>query len=112
MTSRFSASANSWNTAATPMANAAWAEAMVTSMPPRRICPASGWWTPEIIRASVDFPAALSPTSATTSPARTVRSTSTSASTPPKCLLTERSLRSGGRASMPVILPPIRPARR
>src|SRR6185437_14681778 len=44
---------------------------------------------------SVDLPAPLSPTSAITSPARTSKSTSDSASTDPKVFVMPRSSRSG-----------------
>src|SRR5690242_17648902 len=50
---------------------------------------------PEIVLTSVDLPAPLSPTSATTSPGRTSKSTSWSACTGPKRLLTPFSARSG-----------------
>src|SRR5919108_285925 len=50
---------------------------------------------PAIVFTSVDFPAPLSPTSATTSPAWTSKSTSLSAWTGPKLLLTPSSARTG-----------------
>src|ERR671924_408921 len=50
---------------------------------------------PAIVFTSVDFPAPLSPTSATTSPAWTSKSTSLSAWTGPKLLLTPSRDRTG-----------------
>src|ERR1700751_747256 len=50
---------------------------------------------PEMVLTSVDLPAPLSPTSATTSPGRTSKSTSWSACTGPKRLLTPSRARSG-----------------
>ena len=52
----------------------------------RDTSPESAGWTPAIALISVDLPAPLSPTNATTSPASTSKSTSTSASTRPKRL--------------------------
>lgn len=49
--------------------------ASVTSVPPHRTVPCCGRYKPEMILASVVFPLPFSPTSATTSPGRTVRST-------------------------------------
>src|SRR5262245_39104871 len=50
---------------------------------------------------SVDLPAPLSPTSAVTSPARTVKSTPCSTCTGPKCLSTPRSCRIGSVTTTP-----------
>src|SRR3954452_5639867 len=61
---------------------------IVTSSPSKLIVPASGGWMPAIVLTSVDLPAPLSPTSATTSPDWTSKSTSLSACTGPKLLLT------------------------
>jgi hypothetical protein len=41
---------------------------MVTSLPSKEIVPESAVWIPAIVFTSVDLPAPLSPTSATTSP--------------------------------------------
>src|SRR5690606_15237508 len=91
VTSRFSHSARSWNTVAIPCACAAEGLAIVTASPSISIRPASGVSTPAMTFASVDLPAALSPTRATTSCACTSRSTSTSASTAPKRFVMPRS---------------------
>src|SRR5262245_25147800 len=61
-----------------------------------RISPSSGWKTPEMTLISVDFPAPLSPASATTSPAARVRLTFSRACTPPKRLLMFRASRRNG----------------
>src|SRR5215212_779035 len=53
-------------------------------LPPRTICPASGGCTPVRTLISVDLPAPFSPISAWISPARTVKSTPSSARTPGK----------------------------
>jgi hypothetical protein len=42
-------------------------EWILTSSPSKKICPPSGWCVPAIVLISVDLPAPLSPTSATTS---------------------------------------------
>ena len=55
----------------------------------------SGGWAPEIDLISVDLPAPLSPTRATTSPGWTSRSTSLSASTGPKLFVKPFSARRG-----------------
>src|SRR3954466_2369442 len=55
---------------------------------------------------SVDLPAPLSPTSATTSPAWTSKSTSVRASTAPKRLVTPFSSRSGRSGAAVLMLPP------
>src|SRR6056297_1192262 len=57
---------------------------MTTRRPLRSIVPSSAGWTPVSTLISVDFPAPLSPTSPSTSPSRTSRSTPRTASTPPK----------------------------
>src|SRR5829696_8337300 len=61
---------------------------MCTSLPSNEIVPPSAGWIPAIVFTSVDLPAPLSPTSATTSPGWTSKSTSLSAWTGPKLLLT------------------------
>jgi hypothetical protein len=57
--------------------------------------PASGSWTPVRTLTSVDFPEPFWPTTATTSPARTSRSTSALARWPGQVLLTFRTVSSG-----------------
>src|SRR3954451_5190752 len=57
--------------------------------------PSSGLFTPAIVFTSVDLPAPLSPTRATTSPGCTARSTSVSAWTAPNRLETPRSSSTG-----------------
>src|ERR1700722_6448477 len=94
-TSRFSQSARSWKTVAMPRSSAALGFGKVTGLPLKVIVPPLGGWTPARILTSVDLPAPLSPTSATTSPARTSRSMSVNAETAPKCLETLRRLRTG-----------------
>src|ERR671911_2850038 len=59
-----------------------------TSCPSKRICPSSAEWIPAIVFTRVDLPAPLSPTRATTSPSWTSKSTTLSAWTGPKLLLT------------------------
>src|SRR5690242_8781568 len=68
---------------------------MCTSRPSNRISPLSAACVPAMHLISVDLPAPLSPTSAITSPARTSKSTSLSASTEPNVLVMPRSSRSG-----------------
>ena len=64
---------------------------MWTSSPSKRISPLSGVCVPATHLMSVDFPAPLSPTSAITSPCRTSKSTSLSASTEPNDFVMPRS---------------------
>src|SRR5450631_1589885 len=64
-------------------------------LPDHHICPPSGGWMPEMVLIMTDLPAPLSPASAVTWPAGISRSTSVSAFTGPKCLLTPRRRRSG-----------------
>src|ERR1700674_5851979 len=78
-----------------PMSSAALGSWNVTGAPLKVIVPLLGAWTPARILTSVDLPAPLSPTNATTSPARTSRSMSVSAATAPKRLETPRRLRTG-----------------
>ena len=82
-TSRFSHSARSWNTVVMPSACASAGRWIRTGRPRNEIVPLSGWTAPETTLTRVDFPAPLSPTSATTSPARTVRRAPSSARTAP-----------------------------
>src|SRR4051812_49924352 len=68
---------------------------MPTSCPSNRIRPLSAVWVPATHFTSVDLPAPLSPTSAITSPARTSKSTSSSACTEPNVFVMLWSWRSG-----------------
>ena len=63
--------------------------------PSKRILPSSAAWMPAIDFTSVDLPAPLSPTRATTSPASTAKSTRSRAWTGPNRLLTPSSASSG-----------------
>ena len=80
---------------AIPRSSAALGSDSVTSWPWNLIIPDVGWWTPARILTSVDLPAPLSPTRATTSPAWTSRSMSVSAETAPKFFETPRRLSTG-----------------
>ena len=97
VTSRLPHRARSWNTVAMPRACAADGDGIVCSTPSISIRPESGASTPEITLASVDLPAPLSPTSATTWWAYTSRSTPTRASTAPNRRLICRRDSSGTR---------------
>src|SRR5919107_922764 len=68
---------------------------MVTGEPSKTISPSSAGWIPAMHLISVDLPAPLSPTSATTSPAATRKSTWYSAWTAPNRFETPRSSRTG-----------------
>src|SRR3954467_830369 len=74
-----------------PAPSAALAERGATSSPPILTMPASRGNTPVITLISVDLPAPFSPSSAWTSPARSVKSTSCNARTAPKLLLIPRT---------------------
>ena len=65
--SRLSQRARSWYTVSIPHRLASAGEWNLTSRPSNEIVPASGRYTPDMILTRVDFPAPLSPTSATTS---------------------------------------------
>src|SRR5579883_958817 len=67
-----------------PRRRASAGEANRTGVPRKRISPSSGWRAPERIFMRVDFPAALSPTRPSTSPASRTRSTPRRAWTAPK----------------------------
>src|SRR3982074_1369714 len=82
-----------------PSAWASWGRLIWTSRPSHSMTPLSAGPTPEITLMSVDLPAPLSPTRATTSPARICSSTSTSACTPPNRLETPRNASTGGNAT-------------
>src|SRR5262245_18577612 len=69
---------------------------MTTGWPSNSRRPASGWMLPAMIFTRVDLPAPLSPSSATTSPAFTAKSTSRRASTAPKLLDRCSTARIGG----------------
>src|SRR5918992_3256768 len=68
---------------------------MRPSFPSNRMRPSSAGWMPAIVLTSVDLPALLSPTSATTSPRLTEKSTSLRAWTGPKLLLIPSSASTG-----------------
>src|ERR1700742_2594446 len=89
--SRLSHRARSWYTVAMPRSVAAFGLCRWTGRPCQRIWPASGCQMPEIVLIRVDFPAPLSPTSAVTWPAGTVRLMSLRARTGPKFLPMPRS---------------------
>src|SRR6266508_5515966 len=76
-----------------PSAVASCGRLIVTGRPSQRTSPLSAGFTPSIAFTRVDLPAPLSPTRATTSPALTSKSTSDSACTGPKLLLTPLSAR-------------------
>src|SRR5689334_6195160 len=84
-----------------PSARASSGESIVTSRPSKRISPASGGWTPASALTSVDLPAPLSPTSATTSPGNTVKFAPRSARTRPKLLTMRRASSRGSAMSAP-----------
>ena len=100
-TSRFSHSDRSWKTVAMPISSARPGLSSVTALPMNSTVPAVGWWTPARTLTSVDLPAPLSPTRATTSPAWMSSSMSASACTAPNCLDTPRSFRIGS-ADLPL----------
>src|SRR5262245_16250648 len=78
-----------------PSAVASWGRAIVTLSPAKRTSPPSGVWIPAIVFTRVDLPAPLSPTSATTSPSRTSKSTRSRAWTGPNLLLTPSTSSNG-----------------
>src|SRR3954471_4960136 len=78
-----------------PSAEASVGAWIDTGSPLNRISPPSIGWIPATHLTSVDLPAPLSPTSAVTSPARTVKSTSCSTCTAPKLFDTAFSCRIG-----------------
>src|SRR5665647_232456 len=97
-TSRLSHRARSWYTVSIPRMVASLGDATVTSLPSKIYWPESGRYTPEMVLTRVDFPAPLSPTRLTTSPANTSKSTSLRACTAPKRLLIPCISRIGGRS--------------
>src|SRR6185312_2529369 len=98
-TLRLSQRARSWNTVAMPSAMESTGVWIVTSLPSKLTVPRSCGCTPARILTRVDFPAPLSPTNATTSPACTSRAMSVKAATAPKFLLTPRMDSTGAAAS-------------
>src|SRR3954452_864684 len=82
-----------------PSSRAASGEANVTGAPSKRISPASGIRTPDSVLTSVLLPAPLSPISATTSPAWTVKSAPRRACTRPKLLTRPCASNSGSLMS-------------
>src|SRR5690349_2968336 len=99
--SRLSQSARSWYTTSMPSLLASVGPLIVTGSPSNSTSPLSIGWMPATHLISVDLPAPLSPTSAVTSPARTVKSTPCSTCTGPKCLSTPRSCRIGSVTTTP-----------
>src|SRR2546423_8102236 len=84
-----------------PRATASAGPCRTVSAPSQMIVPESAGKMPETILMSVDFPAPLSPTRATTSDGRTSKRASVSACTAPNRLLMPRSSRNGpGRANV------------
>ena len=71
----------------------------------KKISPASGWYSPVATLVRVDLPEPFSPTSACTSPGRTVRLTPRSACTPGNALSmpSSRSKAGAGRVSGPAL---------
>ena len=85
-TVRLGTSENSWNTGLMPIARARCGVRWRISSPPNRNVPSSGGNVPEITLIRVDLPAPFSPNRTCSSPARTSRSTRSSARTPVKPL--------------------------
>src|SRR5215212_5592778 len=88
-----------------PSAVADWGLLTCTGLPSNRYSPSSIWLMPAMVLIRVDLPAPLSPTSAVTLPAWAAKSTSVSAWTAPKRLLTPRSS-SRGAPSPSGMVPP------
>src|ERR1700745_2627913 len=85
-----------------PRPRASSGEPSVTGRPSKRISPASGGWTPASTFTSVLLPAPLSPTSATTSPALTVKFAPRRARTRAKLLTMRRApSRGSGMSAAP-----------
>src|SRR5689334_2869226 len=99
--SKLSQRARSWYTTSMPSLLASVGPWIVTGSPSNSTSPPSIGWMPATHLTSVDLPAPLSPTSAVTSPARTVKSTPCSTCTGPKCLSTPRSCRIGSDTTTP-----------
>src|SRR5919107_1616620 len=78
-----------------PRSLASIGEPMVPSCPSRRTWPSSGWWTPLRHLMSVDLPAPLSPSNASTSPRRNSRLTLSRASVAPNRFVRLRTSRIG-----------------
>ena len=94
--------AKSWYTISMPAPRASMGVVNTRGRPSSRISPVSAVWTPDRIFMRVDFPAALSPTRPTTSPAPMTRETSRSATIAPKRLETFRiSTRGAVMARLP-----------
>src|SRR5947208_3372718 len=84
-----------WCTIPIPASRASRGEPNVTGLPPRKIWPSSGWYSPVRIFESVDLPAPFSPSRAWTSPGRASKSTWSLASTPGKRLVIPRMATAG-----------------
>src|SRR5215211_1046489 len=100
-TSRLSQSARSWYTVAIPSSTESFGSLMLTGRPSKRTSPLSAGLMPAIALTSVDLPAPLSPTRATTSPPWSSKFTSSSAFTGPKLLLTPSS----AKTAVPELIP-------
>ena len=90
-TERFGQRLRSWKTTPMPWRADACASANRTGAPPSRITPWSGWCTPASTLIIVLLPAPFSPTSAWISPARSSKSTPSSARTPGKDFVSPRT---------------------
>src|SRR3954470_12651374 len=86
---------------ATPRLIAAWGLPSRTGSPRQVISPASGWCAPASTLISVDLPAPFWPSRQWTSPARTSRSTPSSARTPGNALTIPRICSSGAATAPP-----------
>ena len=82
-TERFGNSEKSWKMTMTPAAAEALGSSRERNLPSMRISPSVGCSTPASILISVDFPEPFSPARQTASPGATVKSTPSSATTPP-----------------------------
>ena len=92
------ASVSSWLIVTMPSSSASFGEPIARSTPSTSMRPASGASAPEATRASVDLPEPFSPVSACTTPAWSVRSTPSRATTPGKRLVIPVRRSSGGAA--------------
>src|ERR1700733_10390133 len=82
-----------------PRRAASCGEAWRSGAPARCISPPPDDNSPAMMRDSVLFPDPFAPSKPRTRPCRNVRSTPSSATTPPKCLVIPRAIRSGGAIS-------------
>src|SRR3954468_24793558 len=94
-------SARSWYTQSIPSERAWSTERSSVSSPRTYSVPSSGFWKPDMILISVDFPAPLSPSSPSTSPFFRCRLTSRSAVTGPNRLATFSTRRTSSDTAPP-----------